>query len=109
MNSEDQPLTDPQLDHQLMELLSMDEFVMQYMVAYQVIEMEEAVQIALYDASETVPFARAHAVRLRDYLRSGEGTDKLNELRLQSKKDPEAMYDWLYGYFFDLLSTDGEE
>lgn len=103
------PLTDPELDHQLMELLSMDEFVMQYMVAYQVTAFDHAAQIVLFDASEDEPFARVHAVRLRDYLRSGEGTDKIKELRDQCKKDPEAMYDWMYGYFLDLLRTDEEE
>ncbi|MDP1721626.1 MAG: hypothetical protein Q8L37_00285 [Candidatus Gottesmanbacteria bacterium] len=106
---QESPLTDPELDHQLMELLSKDEFTMQYMVAYQVLVLEKAIMVALYDASEDEPFERAHAIKLRDFLRSGVGTDRLNELRDQMKTNPEAMYDWMYGYFLDLLSSDSEE
>lgn len=110
MSDEQEPLlTGPELDHQLMELLSMDEFTMQYMVAYEVIKLEQAPLIAAYDAAEDVPFERTHAVKLRDYLRSGPGTDKLNALREKMKDDPEAMYMWMYGYFLDLLTTDEEE
>lgn len=109
MSNEEQPLTNPELDHQLMELLSMDEFTMQYMVAYQVFALEQAPLIAVFDESEDVPFARTHAERLRDYLRSRPGTDKFNALREEMKEHPKAMYTWMYGYFLELLRTDEEE
>lgn len=108
-NEQEPPLTGPQMDRQLMELLTKKEFDMQYMVAYQVFALEQAPLIAAYDAAEDVPFERTHAEKLRDYLRSGPGTDRLTALREKMKDDPKAMYTWMYGYFLDLLSTDEEE
>ena len=107
-NEHENPLTDPELDRQLMEFLETDEFST-YMVAYLAITSEETVAIASFNFLEFEPFERAHAVKLRDYLRTGEGIDKIKELRDQCKKDPEAMYDWMYGYFQTMLTSDSEE